>query len=326
MLKRLLRGLARAVLALPCSALAAAPWPTHSVTIVVPSSPGDGADLIARIFAEKLQQAFGPAFIVENRTGAGGIIGSAYVARARPDGYTLILGNAGSHGINAATYPRLAYNPQTDFTPISEVYQSANVFVAGKKLPVHTLPELISYIKHHPNTLNYGSGGVSSSAHMSTAYLSMLTGIEALHVPYKGATEALTALVGGQVDFMAVNLPPAASFIRNRQVTPLAVTTRTRSPMFPDIPTVQEAGIKDFETVAWFGFFAPAATAPEIVDRLSTEIRKICRMPDVKTKLLALGGELNCDGSQAFAAFQRKEIGNWIKVAKFANISLSTTN
>jgi tripartite-type tricarboxylate transporter receptor subunit TctC len=324
MLKQYVRWLARVILALPCVALAQA-WPAHSVNIVVPSAPGDGADLIARIFAEKLQQAFGPAFIVDNRAGAGGIIGSAYVARERPDGYTLILGNAGSHGINAATYPHLAYNPQTDFKPVSEVYASANVFVASKALPVHTLPELIAYIKHHPGRLNYGSGGVSSSAHMSTAYLSMLTGIDAVHVPYKGATEALTAIVGGQVDFMAVNLPPAASFIRNHQVTPLAVTTRTRSPMFPDIPTVQEAGIKGFETVAWFGFFAPAGTAPGIVDRLSAEIRRICKMPDVQTKLLTLGGEVRCDGSQAFAQFQNKEIDNWIKVAKFANISLSTT-
>jgi tripartite-type tricarboxylate transporter receptor subunit TctC len=324
MLKQYVRWLAHAILALPCVALAQ-PWPVHSVNIVVPSAPGDGADLIARIFAAKLQQAFGPAFIVDNRAGAGGIIGSAYVARAPADGYTLILGNAGSHGINAATYPQLAYNPQTDFKAVSEVYASANVFVAGKALPVRTLPELIAYIKHHPGRLNYGSGGVSSSAHMSTAYLSMLTGIEAVHVPYKGATEALTALVGGQVDFMAVNLPPAASFIRNHQVTPLAVTTRVRSPMFPDIPTVQEAGIKGFETVAWFGFFAPAGTPPDIVDRLSTEIRKICAMPDVQTQLLTLGGEVHCDGSLAFAQFQKKEIDNWIKVAKFANISLSTT-
>ncbi|GAA4325582.1 tripartite tricarboxylate transporter substrate binding protein [Pigmentiphaga soli] len=319
---------AAAALSMPWLAHAqdGAAWPTHAITILVPSAPGDGADQIARVLAEKLRGSMGETFVVDNKPGAGGIIGSVNAARAKPDGYTFILGNAGSHGINAATYPDLPYDPVADFVPVSLVYEAPNIFVASKKLPVHSLQELIAYARQHPGQLNYGSGGPSSSAHMSTAYLGMLTGIEAVHVPYRGAAQGLAGLTAGQVDFMAVNLPPAAALVKSGQITPLAMTTRKRSPVFPGVPTVEETGIKGYETVAWFGLFAPRGTPDAIVRKLSAQVAQACRDRAVQEKLQALGGEVVCGSPEDFAAYQKREIANWREVAKFAHIQMSATH
>lgn len=297
-------------------------WPERQVTIIVPSAPGDGSDIAARLIAEKLKSALGQPFVIENRLGAGGVVGSAAAARAAPDGYTFIMGNAGSHGINAATYANIPYDVMRDFTPVSLVYKAPNIFIASTKLPVKSMAELISYAKANPGKLSYASGGSGSSAHMNSEYLKVLTGIEATHVPYRGAGPALNDIVSGQVEFMAVNLPPAIGLVTSGQVTPLAVTTAKRAPALPNVPTVAESGFAGYETVAWFGLLGPQGVPPAIVERLHAEIVKACADTQIQEKLAVLGGETVCNSPAEFKAFLAADIARWKDVAGKAEVTL----
>jgi tripartite-type tricarboxylate transporter receptor subunit TctC len=314
------------VAALGCTAMAgsasAQQWPERQVTIIVPSAPGDGSDIAARLIAEKLRNALGQPFVVENRLGAGGVVGSAAAARAAADGYTFIMGNAGSHGINAATYANIPYDVMRDFTPVSLVYKAPNIFIASTKLPVKSMAELISYAKANPGKLSYASGGSGSSAHMNSEYLKVLTGIEATHVPYRGAGPALNDIVSGQVEFMAVNLPPAIGLVTSGQVTPLAVTTAKRAPALPNVPTVAESGFAGYETVAWFGLLGPQGLPPAIVERLHAEIVKACADTQIQEKLAVLGGETVCNSPAEFKSFLAADIARWKDVAGKANVTL----
>lgn len=314
------------VAALGCAAMAgsasAQQWPERQVTIIVPSAPGDGSDIAARLIAEKLRNALGQPFVVENRLGAGGVVGSAAAARAAADGYTFIMGNAGSHGINAATYANIPYDVMRDFTPVSLVYKAPNIFIASTKLPVKSMAELISYAKANPGKLSYASGGSGSSAHMNSEYLKVLTGIEATHVPYRGAGPALNDIVSGQVEFMAVNLPPAIGLVTSGQVTPLAVTTAKRAPALPNVPTVAESGFAGYETVAWFGLLGPQGVPPAIVERLHAEIVKACADTQIQEKLAVLGGETVCNSPSEFKSFLAADIARWKDVAGKANVTL----
>ena len=314
------------VAALGCTSMAgsasAQQWPERQVTIIVPSAPGDGSDIAARLIAEKLKSALGQPFVIENRLGAGGVVGSAAAARAAPDGYTFIMGNAGSHGINAATYANIPYDVMRDFTPVSLVYKAPNIFIASTKLPVKSMAELISYAKANPGKLSYASGGSGSSAHMNSEYLKVLTGIEATHVPYRGAGPALNDIVSGQVEFMAVNLPPAIGLVTSGQVTPLAVTTAKRAPALPNVPTVAESGFAGYETVAWFGLLGPQGVPPAIVERLHAEIVKACADTQIQEKLAVLGGETVCNSPAEFKSFLAADIARWKDVAGKANVTL----
>ncbi|ODT44095.1 MAG: hypothetical protein ABS59_21500 [Methylobacterium sp. SCN 67-24] len=314
------------VAALGCTSMAgsasAQQWPERQVTIIVPSAPGDGSDIAARLIAEKLKSALGQPFVIENRLGAGGVVGSAAAARAAPDGYTFIMGNAGSHGINAATYANIPYDVMRDFTPVSLVYKAPNIFIASTKLPVKSMAELISYAKANPGKLSYASGGSGSSAHMNSEYLKVLTGIEATHVPYRGAGPALNDIVSGQVEFMAVNLPPAIGLVTSGQVTPLAVTTAKRAPALPNVPTVAESGFAGYETVAWFGLLGPQGVPPAIVERLHAEIVKACADTQIQEKLAVLGGETVCNSPAEFKSFLAADIARWKGVAGKAGVTL----
>lgn len=314
------------VAALGCTSMAgsasAQQWPERQVTIIVPSAPGDGSDIAARLIAEKLKSALGQPFVIENRLGAGGVVGSAAAARATPDGYTFIMGNAGSHGINAATYANIPYDVMRDFAPVSLVYKAPNIFIASTKLPVKSMAELISYAKANPGKLSYASGGSGSSAHMNSEYLKVLTGIEATHVPYRGAGPALNDIVSGQVEFMAVNLPPAIGLVTSGQVTPLAVTTAKRAPALPNVPTVAESGFAGYETVAWFGLLGPQGVPPAIVERLHAEIVKACADTQIQEKLAVLGGETVCNSPAEFKAFLAADIARWKDVAGKAGVTL----
>lgn len=290
-------------------------WPERPVTIIVPSAPGDGSDIAARLIGEKLRAALGQPFVVENRLGAGGVVGSAAAAKAAPDGYTFIMGNAGSHGINAAIYASIPYDALVDFTPVSLVYRAPNIFIASPSLPVKSMAELVAYAKANPGKLSYASGGSGSSAHMNSEYLKVLTGIQATHVPYRGASPALNDIVSGQIEFMAVNLPPAIGLVRAGKVTPLAVTTLKRAPALPDVPTVDESGFKGYETVAWFGLLGPKGVPPAIVQRLHAEIAKACADAEVQQKLSVLGGETVCNTPAEFGAFLDADIARWKDVA-----------
>jgi tripartite-type tricarboxylate transporter receptor subunit TctC len=301
---------------------AADTWPNRPIRIVAPSTPGDAPDVIARLLAERLSGALGTQVIVENHPGAGGVVGSDIVAKAPGDGYTLIIGNAGSHGINAAVYTKLPYDIRRDFVAVSEVALSPNILVVNPEIPATNLQQFIAYAKARPGQLSYASGGNGSSAHMSMELFKSMAGVDLVHIPYKGSSPALADVASGQVAAMFVNLPPALPLVKAGKLRPLAVTTRTRSPLLPDVPTVQESGLPNYETVAWFGILAPAATPKEIVVRLSTEIAKIVRTPEMRERLLSLGAEPVGGTPEEFSIVIGRDIAKWTPLAKSVGIKV----
>ena len=303
-------------------AAAADAWPSRPIRIVAPSTPGDAPDVIARVLAERLSAALGTQVFVENHPGAGGVVGSDIVAKAPADGYTLIIGNAGSHGINAAVYAKLPFDIQRDFVAVSQVAVSPNILILNPEVPVTNMQQFIAYAKARPGQLSYASGGNGSSAHMSMELFKSMAGVDLVHIPYKGSSPALNDVVSGQVAAMFVNLPPALPLVKAGKLRPLAVTTRTRSPLLPEVPTVQESGLPGYETVAWFGILAPAATPKEIVTRLSAEIAKIVRTPEMRERLLSLGAEPVGSTPEEFSAVIARDIAKWTPLAKTVGIKV----
>ncbi len=295
-------------------------WPNRAIKIIVPSAPGDGSDIVARLLSDHLARRLGQSFVVENKPGA--TVGTLGVATAAPDGYTMIMGNAGSHGINAAVYQKLPYDVERDFAPISLIYKAPNIFVASQKFGVTSLAGLVAKLKAEPGRFNYASGGYGSSANMNAEYLKLLTDTKAQHVPYRGATLALNDILSGQMDFMAVNLPPAIGLVRDNKIVPLAVTSVKRARSLPDVPTVAESGFPGYETVAWFGLLAPANTPAAVIDKMSREIADICATTDMGSKLESLGGELVCTSAAEFKATIASDIARWRQVAAAANLKL----
>jgi len=320
-----MRRLAVASLAVAALALAAPlahgqAYPAKPIRIIVPSPPGDGSDLMARAIGDKLAAAWGVAVVVDNRIGAGGRVGTEAAAKAAPDGYTFIMGNAGSHGINAALYADLPYDIERDFAPVTQVMRSPNVLVIAPALPAANVRELIALFKASPGKYSYGSGGNGSSAHLSAELFKSMAGVDVVHVPYKGASPALTDVIAGRIAMFIGNLPPAMPHIKSGAVRALAVTTAQRSPLVPDLPTLAESGLPGFETVAWFGLFAPAGTPKEIVAKLQTEVARIVREPDIRERIAVLGGEPVGNTPDAFAAIVKGDVAKWKKVVKDANV------
>jgi tripartite-type tricarboxylate transporter receptor subunit TctC len=295
---------------------------SRPVRIIVPAGAGDGPDSVARLTGNSLQQLLGQPFVIVNMAGAGGVVGSQAAAKAAPDGYTLIMGNAGSHGINAAIYPNLSYDPVEDFVPISMILRSPNIFVASRRLGVKTLGDLIKLAKSGGRTLTYASGGNGSSAHLNTEYLKLLAGFNAVQVPYRGATPALNDLMAGQDDFMAVNLPPALELVKSGNIVGLAVTSARRSNQLLDVPTVAESGFPGYETVAWFGLLAPRGTPPAVVQTLHRAIEKACQGPELIEKLTNIGGDVVCNRPEEFAATIRSDVQRWRQVVRDAAIHI----
>lgn len=288
-------------------------WPARAVKIVVPSAPGDGSDLMARTLGAKLAEQLGQPFVIENRPGAGGIIGSEAVAKSAPDGYTLIVGNAGSHSINAALYPKLSYSPERDFVAVAMLMTAPNALVVNPQLPIRSVREMVDYAKSKPG-LGYASGGIGSSAHLNMEAFRVATGIDVVHVPYKGSTPALTDIMAGQVPFMFVNLPPAVPLAKSAKIRVLAVTSRERSPLLPDVPTVIESGFPGFETMAWFGLLAPAGTSRDIVAKLNAEVARAMQTAEWKERIASLGGDTGPAPPEAFAERIRSDVARWRKV------------
>jgi tripartite-type tricarboxylate transporter receptor subunit TctC len=321
-MQRLVRlAAALAVMALPWHAQAQS-YPNKPVKLVAPSTPGDAPDVIARLVADKLSTALGQQFVVENRPGAGGVVGSDYVAKAAPDGYTLIMGNAGSHGINAAVYAKLPYDIQKDFAPVSQIAIAPNVMVINPSVPANSVAEFIAYAKANPGKLSYASGGNGSSAHMSMELFKSMAGIDIQHVPYKGSSPALTDVVSGQVVAFIGNMPPTVPLIKAGKLRALAVTTRSRSALMPELPTIAEAGLPGFETVAWFGVLAPTATPPDVVNKLSAEIARIAKSPEIRDKLVAMGAEPVGSTPEEFKAVIDRDIAKWKPLAQKVGIKI----
>lgn len=323
-----MRSIARCALAAlllaaaPVAGAAAQAWPSKPVKFVVPSSPGDGSDIVARAVGQKLHERLGQPFVVENKPGAGGIIGAEAVKNAPPDGYTFIVGNAGSHGINAAVYSKLPYHPLHDFEPVTMVSRSPNVCVLNQGISATTLKDFVDLARKEPGKYQFASGGNGSSAHLTVEYLKLLAQIDLLHVAYRGASPALTDVVAGHVHLFCGNLPPTMPFIRNGQVRALGVTSLQRNAELPDVPTIAESGYPGFETVAWFGLFAPKGTPAAIVSKLQTETAEVLKIAEVRERLAGLGSEPVGDSPADFRRFVESEIDKWTKVARVANVNL----
>ncbi|MCM0035341.1 MAG: tripartite tricarboxylate transporter substrate binding protein [Burkholderiaceae bacterium] len=268
-------------------------WPTKPIRFVVPYPPGGPLDTMARLLAEQVKPTLGQSVIVENRPGAGGNIGADLIAKAQPDGYTLVMGAVATHAINPALYSKIPYDAVRDFAPIALVASVPNVLIINKdfadKQSIRTLQDLVKYALAHPGKLNYGSGGSGSAGHLAGELLAARTQIKAVHIPYQGAASAKLALLSGQSEFMFDNLASAASLIKEGKVVALAVTTDQRSDILPEVPTVQEAGVKPFDIGTWFGVFATAGTPPAVIAKLYQAYSAALADPAVQTRLKQMG-------------------------------------
>lgn len=296
-------------------------WPTKPVRIVVPFAPGGTTDILARAVAPELSQAFGQQFIVDNRAGAGGNVGADMVAKAPADGYTLLMGTVGTHGINKALYAKMPFDPQKDFSPVTLVAGVPNVMVMNaeraKALGINNVADFIRYAKANPGKLNMASSGNGTSIHLAGELFKSMTGIFMTHIPYRGSGPALLDLLGGSMDVMFDNLPSSMPLIKSGKLKALAVTSSQRSGALPDVPTIEEAGkLKGFEASSWFGLLAPAGTPPDIINRVQQEVAKSLNTPAIKEKLLAQGAIPSGNTPAEFARLIDSEIKKWAQVVK----------
>jgi tripartite-type tricarboxylate transporter receptor subunit TctC len=296
-----------------------AAYPSKPVRFIVPSSAGGGTDIIARALSQKLSEALGQQFVVENRPGAGQMIGIELAAKAPADGHTILMA-ASTLAINPIMYKKVSYDPVRDFAPITQAASLPNVLVVHPSLPVKSVAELIALARREPGRIAYASAGIGTSPQMSVELLKSLAGIDMLHVPYKGTGPGMIDVLAGQVKVMTPNVLTALPYIKSGRLRALAVTSAKRSEALPDVPTLAEAGVPGYEAVQWYGVLAPAGTPREIVERLHVEIAKALRAGDVRERLAADGAEPVGSSPDEFAAFIRAEIAKWAKVAKAAGI------
>ena len=296
-------------------------YPTNPVRIIVPYPAGGTTDIIARIAANQLTERLKQSFIVENRAGASGAIGAQAVARSAPDGYTLVMGTASSHGINSALQKNLPYDAVKDFAPITVVASTPNVIIANPNVPAKTLAELIALAKAQPGKINFGSTSAGGSPHMSAELLKVMAGIDMTHVPYKGAAPMLTDLVGGQVQIGFDNLPSSMAFIKSGKLRALAVTTAKRWPGAPELPTVAES-VPGYEVSGWFGLLAPAGTPKEILNKIQSAVAEAVRSPEVAKQLRDQGAEPVANSPDQFAQEIKADVEKWRKVANATGVKL----
>lgn len=320
MSKRFVHTFAAVLSALAVTGTAQAAWPDRAITIVVPFPAGGGTDTFARPLAQQLGQQLGQSVVVDNRGGAGGTLGAGVAARATPDGYTFFMGGA-HHVVAPSIYKKLSYDIQKDFTPVAMLAQPPQIIVVNAdNLPVASVKELLERAKADPGSINFGSAGMGSTHHLAGELFSLKTGIELTHVPYQGAGPMLSGLITGQVDLAFDGLGSSASHIRAGSIRPLAVAAAERSPSFPDVPTVAEAGVPDYQVSTWYAMWAPAGTPSDIVDRMADEIRKALNAPKLK-ELWASNGSTTPDLTGAkFGEFVDAEIGRWAGVVKEAGV------
>ncbi len=296
------------------AAQAQANWPERAVKIIVPYPPGGTADVLGRLMAERLTETLKQSVIVENRPGAGGAIGAAAVARAAPDGYTLLMATIASHSIIPAigTVP---YDPIADFQPVVNVADTPNVLLVNVDTPYKSLADILAAARAKPGAITFGSTSLGGSPHMSGELLKSMAGVDLLHVPYKGGGPMLTDLIGGQVQLGFDNLPSSMPHIRSGKVRPIAVTTPERWPDAPEIPTIAEAGVPGYEVAAWFGILAPAGTPKPVVELLHRSSAEILKEPAFEKRLLELGAKPSGITPEQFSAMLERELGKWREVA-----------
>jgi tripartite-type tricarboxylate transporter receptor subunit TctC len=309
---------------LPMATPAAAQAPTYPdkpIRIVVPFPVGGVADTFGREIGRKLTEAWGQPVVIDNRTGAGGNIGADTVAKSAPDGYTLVIGNIGTHAVNVSLLPVMPFDPIKDFTPIVHVLDAEGLLVVNPSIKATTVPELIALARAQPGTLSYGSAGVGTTSHLAGELFKSMTKVDIVHVPYKGNVPAITDLLGGQTSMIFATMPTVLPHVRAGKLRPLAVLGTARSPALPDVPTVAES-VPGFEVSNWIGLFGPAGMLPAIVARVNVEVQKIMRSPEIQKRLETEGAKFIPMTPDQFATFQKAEITKWAKTIKDANIKV----
>ena len=294
-------------------------WPDKPIRFVVPYPPGGGTDVIARIVQERFQATLGQPIIIENRGGAAGSLGTDVVAKAPSDGYTVLF-TLSSHTINPSIYPKLPFNTVKDFEPVGTVASLPQILVANLQLPVANVAELIALAKAKPDSLSFASVGNGSPGHLAGELFKLRTGTKMTHIPYRGGGPALTDVMGGQVPLLWVSIPAAAQFVKTGKLKALAVSTTKRSAAFPDVPTMQEAGVPDFEVDSWYAMFVPAKTPKPIIEKLNAALNTIVRESDIRDRLLAQGSEGVGGTPAALGKIVDAELVKWAKLAKDANL------
>jgi tripartite-type tricarboxylate transporter receptor subunit TctC len=310
-----LRALALVALFVPIAAFGQAAWPTKPVRLISPFAAGGGTDAFARPLAQVLSQNLGQQFIVDNRAGAGGTVGADIAAKAAPDGYTFLVG-AVHHTIAVSVYAKLPYDLEKDLVPVTMVAMVPSVIVVNPKVPVNSVKELIDYAKANPDKLNFASAGNGTSHHLNGELFKIRTGTKMNHIPYKGAGPAMQDLLAGQVDLMFDGMGTSSPQIKGNRLRALAVMTATRAPAFPDIPTLQESGVPDFDVTTWYALWAPAGTPPEIVLKMQQEVAKALASPLLKQVWADNAATGGGNPSPEFARFVKSEIARWAEVAK----------
>jgi len=294
--------------------------PTRSVRFVVPFAPGGGVDFTARILAQKLSDSWSQQVVVDNRPGAGGIIGTELVAKSPADGYTLLMGSIGSVSINPGLYRKLPYDPLRDFAPVTQIGFVPNIVVVHPSLPVKSIRELIALARAKPGALVYGTGGSGTSNHLSGELFKTMADVDIRHIPYKVGAQATSDLIGGQLSVMFDNFPTSLPHVRAGKLRPLAVTSAVRSSAAPEVPTVAESGLPGYEITGWVGVLAPAGTSKDTISMLHAEIAKVLKLSDLREKFANLGAEAGSSTPEQFAAFIQSEIAKWGRVIKAAGI------
>lgn len=297
-----------------------ADWPLRPVRVVVPFPPGGATDIVGRAIAERLQQALGQPFIIDNKAGASGNIGMAEVARAPADGYTLVVGAAQTLTINPQLFGNLPFDPQKDLAPIAVVASVPNVLLVSNRLPVRTTQELVAYARKNVGRLNYGSSSTGSTPHLSGELFKSLTGTFIVHVPYRGSAPAMQDLIGGQIDLMFDNLPAALPQIRAGTVRALAVTTRQRATAAPELPTLQESGVAGFDAAGWFALLAPAGTPQAVLHKANAEVNRILATPEFRERLARAGADPVGGSLDDLRARMRDETERWGRVIRAAGV------
>lgn len=294
-------------------------YPDKPIRFVVPYPPGGGTDVIARIVQDRLRAALGQSIVIENRGGAGGSIGTEVVARSAPDGYTVLF-TLSSHTINPAIFSKLSFDTARDFEPIGIVCSLPQILVANPQFPANTVQQLIAMAKDKPGSLAFASVGNGSPGHLAGEMMKIRTGTQLTHIPYRGGGPAVTDVVSGQVPLLWVSIPAAAQFVKQKQLKALAVSTLKRSAAFPDVPTMQESGISDFEVDSWYAMFVPSKTPRAVIDRLNAALNTVLKEPEIREKLLAQGSEAVGGTPEQLGAVVNAELPKWAKLIKDAGI------
>jgi tripartite-type tricarboxylate transporter receptor subunit TctC len=300
----------------------AQPWPSKPVKMVVPFTAGGSTDTVARIISEKLTARLGQPVVVENKAGAGGALGSDFVAKSPPDGYTLLVGTSSTMAIAPWVYTKLPYNPTRDFVPVTLLGIADIIVVVNANVPIRNTKELLDYARANPGKLTFASGGNGSISHLLGEYFKSMAKVDMLHVPYKGDAQMVTDLLGGQVNLAFGTAVAWLPHIKSGKVAAVAVTNPKRSTTLTDLPTLNESGVPGYEAVQWFGIAAPAGTPREVVQRLNTEIKAILAMPEVQKRFVELGFDVVGDTPDEFAQFLRAENTKWKKIAEIAGTRL----